>query len=572
MPSILWVSADPGAGKFVFAKHLIDNVLPQASKDTVICYFFFNDDFEKQKSAKIALSCILHQLFTIDNGFLSDQVLTRYHVGGGYEKMSLHDLWDVLTTAVADSPERPQQPRNVMCIIDAFDECSQGQSQLVDILCHHFGWASIKGRANLKILITSRPYDSIRKALQPLHDIPSLKMVRLSGENEAVVSHIEDEIRVFVSSKVQHIAKLQMLTSDEETNLLNGILRFPNRTYLWIHLILDFVRHNFDEDMELSSVTAHLPPDVDAAYERMLSRSENPAKTRRLLHIIIGAAKPLTLEEMNVALAIELQHKTYDERRLVPETRFLEYLRNLCGFFVTIENNRTYLLHQTAREFLVSETPVATTVLESAPCPLPWKSSIRLTESNRILSQISIRQLQLAPDPILVTYSTRHILNFTIYSAHHWLEHYKASKDEMDHEAALSIVRPEGVNTFQNPWWFRSFHKFHDPSIFADPNLFSSTRFTSLIMSSYLDLWRVVTMLMAEKLVNANIKDTYYQRTAFAWASANGSAEVVKVLLNYCERKDLSKTQNLGSTTVDLNPMDKKGKYTASLGVKKGTH
>ena len=59
---MLWVSADPGCGKSVLAKYLVDSVLATTESRTV-CYFFFKDDFEDQKSIVSALSCILHQLF-----------------------------------------------------------------------------------------------------------------------------------------------------------------------------------------------------------------------------------------------------------------------------------------------------------------------------------------------------------------------------------------------------------------------------------------------------------------------------------------------------------------------------
>ena len=60
--SMLWVSADPGCGKSVLAKYLVDSKLPTTESRTT-CYFFFKDDFEDQRSAKSALGCILHQLF-----------------------------------------------------------------------------------------------------------------------------------------------------------------------------------------------------------------------------------------------------------------------------------------------------------------------------------------------------------------------------------------------------------------------------------------------------------------------------------------------------------------------------
>jgi ankyrin repeat domain-containing protein 50 len=61
-PDLLWVSADPGCGKSVLAKYLVDEILP-STNTRIACYFFFKDDFEDQKSIAGALCCILYQIF-----------------------------------------------------------------------------------------------------------------------------------------------------------------------------------------------------------------------------------------------------------------------------------------------------------------------------------------------------------------------------------------------------------------------------------------------------------------------------------------------------------------------------
>ena len=60
---LLWLSADPGCGKSVLAKHLVDGrekILTVNLEPTIICYFFFKDgDLDRIDSAK-ALCAILH--------------------------------------------------------------------------------------------------------------------------------------------------------------------------------------------------------------------------------------------------------------------------------------------------------------------------------------------------------------------------------------------------------------------------------------------------------------------------------------------------------------------------------
>jgi len=58
---LLWISADPGCGKSVLARSLVDRDLKHDG-DASICYFFFKDN-EEQDNLPMALCAVLHQLF-----------------------------------------------------------------------------------------------------------------------------------------------------------------------------------------------------------------------------------------------------------------------------------------------------------------------------------------------------------------------------------------------------------------------------------------------------------------------------------------------------------------------------
>src|SRR2546429_7888582 len=98
---MLWVSADPGCGKSVLAKYLVDSVLATTESRTT-CYFFFKDDFEDQKSIVSALCCILHQLFLQKRILLSETILERFEINGEKFTSSFGDLWDALISAAQD--------------------------------------------------------------------------------------------------------------------------------------------------------------------------------------------------------------------------------------------------------------------------------------------------------------------------------------------------------------------------------------------------------------------------------------------------------------------------------------
>jgi hypothetical protein len=59
---LLWISVDPGCGKSVLAKSLIDNELRHTNQH-IVSFFFFKDN-EEQDNLATALCALLHQLFS----------------------------------------------------------------------------------------------------------------------------------------------------------------------------------------------------------------------------------------------------------------------------------------------------------------------------------------------------------------------------------------------------------------------------------------------------------------------------------------------------------------------------
>jgi hypothetical protein len=68
--NLFWVTVDPGCGKSVLSKFLINDYRSWMWTDTSICYFFFKDDSNENKSAILALCAILHQLFRQNHSLL----------------------------------------------------------------------------------------------------------------------------------------------------------------------------------------------------------------------------------------------------------------------------------------------------------------------------------------------------------------------------------------------------------------------------------------------------------------------------------------------------------------------
>ncbi|RYO88653.1 hypothetical protein DL764_008704 [Monosporascus ibericus] len=561
--SMLWVSADPGCGKSVLVKHLVDFVLPTTDSRTT-CYFFFKDDFEDQRSVKGALCCILHQLFTQEEALFSDKILGQFEADREGLTNSFAELWSVLIAAAED-----ENAGEIVCIFDALDECDdQERFYLQKALCDFYG---AERGLNLKILITSRPYSEIRRGL-PSPDIQGLSVIHLSGESDIEREKISQEINLFIKDRVQNIK--QKLTQDERDLLLQGLISVPNRTYLWVYLTLDLVEGDIGNGInkaKISQLASYLPKTVDEAYDKILSKSRHVEEAKRLLHIVVAATRPLTLKEMDFALVLQECHTSYTHinSHLKPEERVHEFVRDLCGLFVTVVNGKIYLFHQTAKEFLVPNRQVTTTT--NLASNLKWKHTLQPRESHRILSEICIRHLlfsefethPLEGDMGLSQYAESHI--FLDYSAKNWAVHLRDSQPDGidatplyyaicgDHQAVVDVLEGTGVDSaaIRSKVLF-SATKIGQKSVveqlLTTGKVDDKDGLTPLSYAAEYGREAIVKLLVATGKVEVDSKDNDGQ-TPLSYAAEYGREAIVKLLVA-TGKVDVDSKDNDGQTPL----------------------
>ncbi|KAF5604072.1 ankyrin repeat domain-containing protein [Fusarium pseudocircinatum] len=513
---ILWVSADPGCGKSVLVKHLVDSVI-QTTASRKVCYFFFKDDFADQKSLLSALSSILQQLFMLDTALLSDEILLQFDANGQWLAASFNELWQILIKVADSNPDT-----EIACLIDAVDECDeQERSQLFKALCELCG---SKKSLNLKFLITSRPYREIGMGFKPLENL-NLPVIHLSGESDFEMTKIVKEIDIAIRERVKTIGVRQTLTDDEQLILITRLLSVRNRTYLWAHLTLDLIERQLDINKgKIIIITSHLPQNVNEAYERILCRTFSQDKATRMLHLIIAADRPLTVGEMIVALELQHHHQSIDDIEIEPEDRFREKIRDICGL-VTISESRIFLLHQTVKEFLISTD-------HSGPASssrLSWKHSILASDSNMTLTSVCIWCLLLnhsRKDRHTVVQPPSTYLKknaFFSYAAKHWANHFNqlsAHNQKKMTTLALEICDAQG-SCFLS--WFPVYWKSRHARVVTD--------FTTLMAASYFGLDVVVKRILKTDYSQLNRTDRTYYRSALSWAAGNGHDGVVERLI-----------------------------------------
>ncbi|KAF6828449.1 nacht and ankyrin domain protein [Colletotrichum musicola] len=529
---ILWVSAGPGCGKSVLAKALIDEQrLSKPPEKTTICYFFKAGE-ERRTSSSDALSTILHQLFDAKRGSeLIQHAEGSFTCYGKQLRDNFHQLWDILTSC-AKNPDAGE----IVCVLDALDECDEPGRKEILMKLRTFD----KAQSRLKFLITGRPYDHLEDEFKGLSE--KGVCIQLDGDDKS--EEIGKEINLVIDHKVNIITRhWEQLGVKHRQQLLERLKGMENRTYLWLHLTMDIIekrRSLYRKYSNIEELLDQLPLDASEAYEKILSHSQDRAKARCLLQIILAATRPLTLQELNHCFTLQEEqfskHTSYTyndlQAELEPSATFASTVRNLCGLFLSVHDGKVSFIHKTARDFLITKSESRKRM---------WQGEFRLASAHNVIFVSCVRLISLQNFDVLakeilveavpwkdVPVKPNKFLPFMLHAVSNWTDHYN-SQDEEDKNRCIQEARelcriPERQG--RAPTWFE-LRKVLRTAYGGNEN-----NWTDLTFSTFLGLFEIVAHLVDQEKVDVNERGGQFG-TAVKSASYLGHTRLVRILCQH---------------------------------------
>lgn len=257
----------------------------------------------------------------------------------------------------------------------------------------------------------------------------------------------------------------------------------------------------------------------------------------QIFHIIIGARRALSTNEMAMALGI---HRRKDaqlfEEFKISESRLQKKVCDLFGLFVFINDSKLYLIHQTAKEYLLQKEPkIMTTV---------WRHSLNPSESETIMAKICVEYLSLIEIHDLVsplettdgltayldglinseTIRNHEIGALLIYSSEHWTAHFRKADFEEGNLIVSKARELCRVQSDQFRLWFPWMWENHGPEDLP-------VIMNDLTVAAFSGLETILEVILHAGSVNLEAKEVFYGRTALIWASYEGYEKVVEMLL-----------------------------------------
>ena len=253
------------------------------------------------------------------------------------------------------------------CVVDGLDECEPSSrrslvSKLLELVPPH---STAFETSTLKVALISRDILELR----------ACPCIKLDPDNDENVS---SDIKTFVAAQVHELSGLIGFDNSFRRFIENELLEHAQGTFLWVGFaMIELLKQEMMSDV-METIQA-IPAGLPAIYARMLLQMPSSKRdiSVKLLYWTALAVRPLSLQELAVAVGITTQSFVSAERSLRDQVRtfgpLLQILdrRDLKKDHIGRKNDDeeqdeevVILVHQSAQDYLLGDIFDSHDVLE----------------------------------------------------------------------------------------------------------------------------------------------------------------------------------------------------------------
>ncbi|KAI1660618.1 hypothetical protein F4813DRAFT_299353 [Daldinia decipiens] len=326
-PGILWLAGRPASGKSVLSSYVVEQV---KSLGASCSYFFFK---EKEASKSTLSDCLRSLVFqmAMQDSQVTEMLLQLEGEGVNWDITDELSVWRRLF--ISGVFKLPSISRHFW-IIDGVDECTNFNSLFTKRILGTLP-------KSLRLFATSRNLEEIERGLASLGSRVSLQSL---SETDTL-----GDMRLFVTSRLRELDRLE--TDEGVRAMCEKILEKSSGSFLWVRLVLQEFENAWTSEA-MDAVLREVPIDLQEMYGRMLQSMGKDRRRVKLAKSILTwatlACRPLTVEELRVAVKIDVNETLQNMSKAIP---------SLCHQLVFVDGtDRVHILHATAREFLLDES------------------------------------------------------------------------------------------------------------------------------------------------------------------------------------------------------------------------
>jgi hypothetical protein len=329
---LLWISGDPGKGKTMLLCGIINELKKTTAKTDLLSYFFCQAADSRMNNATAVLRGLVYLLVDQQPSLIS-HIRKKYDQAG---KILFEDAnaWVALSEIFTNILQDPSLNTTYL-IIDALDECVVDLPKLLDFIVQQSNASS-----PVKWIVSSRNWPSIEDRLER------------AGQNVGLCLELNSDsvstaVGIFIQRKTLQLAQLKKYDEKTRVAVQQYLVSNANDTFLWVALVCQNLV-TISRRKTLARLNA-FPPGLDSLYQRMIEQIYNTEEAdlcKQILASIVIVYRPITLKELTSV--VEMLEDMSDDLHSLRE------IIGLCGSFLTIREGIIYFVHQSAKDFLLS--------------------------------------------------------------------------------------------------------------------------------------------------------------------------------------------------------------------------